>query len=69
MSEAVIQSAEITAGHDGSAELTLRLRYGNGALGDVVLDGDAGLKLMAACGASCLDELAGQPWTKIVEGL
>ena len=67
MSEAVITGAEIGAGHDGSAELVVRLRYPNGAEGVVVLDEDAGLKLMAACGASQLDELNGHSWRRIVE--
>lgn len=67
--EAVIVGAEIAAGHDGSAELVLRLRYQNGVEGVVVLGEDAGLKLMAACGASHLGELAGHSWRRIVEGL
>ena len=37
-SEAVIIGAQIVAGHDGSAELLVRLRHPNGAEGPVVLD-------------------------------
>jgi hypothetical protein len=69
VSEAVIVGAEIGGGHDGLAELIVRLRYPNGAEGAVVLDEAAGLKLMAACQASHVDELIGHSWRKIVEGL
>ena len=66
--EAVIVGAEIVAGHDGAAELVVRLRHDNGTEAPVVLDEMAGLKLMAACGASQLDDLKGQSWRKILEG-
>ena len=66
--EAVIVGAEIVAGHDGSAELVVRLRHPNGAEGPVVLDEETGLKLMRNCGALHVDELAGQSWRRIVEG-
>jgi len=66
--EAVIAGAEIAAGHDGSAELVLRLRYPGGAEGVVVLEADKGLELMAACGAAHMDELAGHSWRKLLEG-
>jgi len=67
--EAVIVGAEIVAGHDGSAELGVRLRHPNGAESPVVLDEETGLKLMEACGASHLDDLAGQSWRRILEGI
>jgi len=66
--EAVIVGAEIVAGHDGSAELVVRLRHPNGAEGPVVLDEATGLKLMKNCGASHVDDLTGQSWRRIVEG-
>lgn len=66
--EAVIVGAQIVAGHDGTAELVVLLRYPNGAEGPVVLDEETGLKLMEACGASHVDELAGQSWRRIMEG-
>ena len=69
MDEAVIVGAEIVAGHDGSAELLVRLRHANGVEAPVQLDEETGLKLMAACGASHVDELKGQSWRRIVEGL
>jgi len=67
MDEAVIVGAEIVAGHDGSAELVVRLRHPNGVEAPVQLDEATGLKLMAACGASQVDELVGQSWRRIVE--
>lgn len=67
MSEAVIVSAEVTAGHDGQAELTVRLRYQNGVVAPVTLDPDTALKLMTACGVADIRELAGQSWRKVLE--
>ena len=67
MGEAVIVGAEIVAGHDGAAELLVRLRHANGVEAPVQLDEETGLKLMAACGASHVDELAGQSWRRILE--
>jgi hypothetical protein len=66
--EAVIVGAEIVAGHDGSAELVVRLRHPNGAEAPVILDEETGLKLMKNCGASHVDDLTGQSWRRIVEG-
>ena len=62
MDEAVIVGADIVAGHDGSAELVVRLLYPDGSELPVLLDEDTGLKLMEACGASSLEELYGQSW-------
>ena len=69
MDEAVIVGAEIVAGHDGAAELLVRLRHANGVEAPVQLDEATGLRLMAACGASHVDELKGQSWRRMVEGL
>jgi hypothetical protein len=66
--EAVIVRAEIVAGHDGTAELLVTLAYSNGATGAISLDQQTGLDLLAACGASGMNELIGQPWRRIVEG-
>ena len=68
MDEAVIVGAEIVAGHDGSAELLVRLRHANGVEAPVQLDEETGLKLMRNCGASHVDDLTGQSWRRIVEG-
>ena len=66
LGEAVIVGAEISAGHDGEAELILRLRYENGAFGLVTLDAEAAFDLMNDCGVSRADDLAGQSWRKIL---
>ncbi len=68
-SEAVIVGAELAAGHDGEAELVLRIRYSNGVVGDVLLDAEAGYALMRRCETDNLDGLAGQSWKKILEGV
>jgi hypothetical protein len=64
--EPMIVSAEIAAGHDGSAELVVNLRHPNGALEPVVMDGQKGLDLIARCGAASLDDLAGRSWREIL---
>lgn len=68
LDEAVIVGAEIVAGHDGTAELVVRLRHPDGSEGPVTLDEETGLRLMEACGATHLDELAGQSWRLILGG-
>lgn len=65
--DTVIIGAEICAGHGGSAELVVRLRYGNGAVGPVILDEATALALLKACNVSSAEELAGQSWRKILE--
>ncbi|MDO9472594.1 MAG: hypothetical protein Q7J28_06015 [Caulobacter sp.] len=67
--EAVIVGADLAAGHDGAAELVLRIRYANGVVGNVLLDADAGYALMRNCDIDSLDGLAGQSWRKILEGV
>ena len=67
--EAVIVRAEIVAGHDGSAELMVRLRHPDGREGPVVLDADTGLKLLNVCGNGPLSDLEGQSWRRILEGI
>lgn len=67
--EATIVAAEIEAGHDGSAELVVTLRYGDGSRGPVSLDEESGLALMQACGIESLDGLVGHSWRKILEGV
>ena len=65
--EPVIVGAEIAGGHDGAAELVLRLRYADGVERPVVLDPETGLALMRRCGATHLDDLAGQSWRMILK--
>jgi hypothetical protein len=66
---AVVIGAEIAAGHDGAADLVVRLRHENGAEGAVVLDTETGFDLMRAAGADCLDALVGRAWLEILKGL
>ena len=66
LDEAIIVGADIVAGHDGSAELVVRLLHPDGSEHPVQLDEDTGLKLMEACGASSLEDLYGQSWRRIV---
>ena len=66
--EAVIVAAEIAAGHDGTAELVVRLRHPNGIEAPVVLDAATGLALMRKCGVAHVDDLAGHSWRNILEG-
>ena len=66
---AVVVGVEIGAGHDGQADLVVRLRHENGAGGVVVLDTETGFALMRAAGAAKLDDLVGCDWLDILKGL
>ena len=65
----MVEGAEIVAGHDGAAELLVRLRHGNGAQSAVSLDAQTGFELLRAAGAASLDGLVGQTWRDITRGL
>jgi hypothetical protein len=67
--EAIIERAEIAAGHDGTAELALSVRYDNGVIGQVVLDADTGFSVMRALGAADLNGLIGRSWREVSKGL
>ena len=67
MAEAVISGAEVTAGHDGQAQLVVRVEYENGAIGSVTLDADRARRLMENCGVSKAEDLRGQPWQRFLE--
>ena len=67
--EAIIVGADLAAGHDGEAELVLRILYPNGVVGSVLLDADAGYALMRNCDIDSLSGLKGQSWRKILEGI
>jgi hypothetical protein len=69
LDDAVVEGAEIAAGHDGAAELMVRLRHGNGAVSSVTLDPETGFDLLRAAGAASLDGLVGQSWREITRGL
>lgn len=64
-----IVSAEIVAGHDGEAELSLSIRYENGVVSQVTLDPETGFDVMRACGASDLAGLQGAAWRDIQKRL
>jgi hypothetical protein len=66
--DASVVSAEIAAGHDGDAELVLRVRYQNGVIGCVVLDAGVGFELMRNCGVETIAALAGHSWRRLLEG-
>jgi hypothetical protein len=64
--EAVIVGAEICAGHDGQAELLVRVRHENGVVAAVTLDGVTGFALLNVEGAGDAASLVGQPWRRIL---
>lgn len=66
MAEATIERAVVSPGHDGSAELLVYIRYGNGGRGEVSLDADAAERLFDRCGADDLDQLVGQSWQHLM---
>jgi hypothetical protein len=69
LDDAVVEGAEIVAGHDGAAELLVRLRHGNGAQSSLSLDASTGFDLLRTAGAASLDGLVGQSWRDITRGL
>ncbi len=64
---AYIEAAEISGGHDGQAELVVTLRFADGGRTRVVLNTEAGMRLMRNCGVDHAAALAGHPWQKILE--
>ena len=64
--EAVVVGAEITAGHDGAADLVLSVRFENGVIAPVVLDSRTGFRLMEVQGAGDLSGLIGRPWRALL---
>lgn len=61
----VIEGAVIAPGHDGEAELVVTLRFPSGARDQVVLDGEAGARLLTLAGAASVAELAGADWSHL----
>jgi hypothetical protein len=66
---AVIAAAEIVAGHDGAAELLVRLTHSNGATSAVTLDPATGFDLLRAGAAASLADLVGKPWLPLIKDL
>jgi hypothetical protein len=67
--DAVIETAELAAGHDGRAELVLRLRYPNGGVCEVRLDEEAVAFALDAAGVTCLADLSGRRWDILARAL
>lgn len=67
--EAVIAEVIVAPGHDGQAELVVKVRHENGALGSVTLGGDAARRLIEQCGVESADGLRGQPWHRLLDVL
>ena len=62
MTDAVISSASIVAGHDGRAEVLLDIAYPNGGHQLVSLPVESCLAALDAAGISSIDDLPGHPW-------
>ena len=69
MPEPVIVDAVVVPGHDGQAQLVVRVLYENGALGSVTLEADRARKLMEGCAAESAADLRGQPWQRLLDVL
>jgi hypothetical protein len=67
--EPCIEHAALAAGHDGFPELALRIRFGNGACSDVIIDNAAGLRLMSRCRADSIEALVGHSWREVRNAL
>lgn len=64
--EPVIIRACLAAGHDGLAEVSIALRYPNGAERTMNLPYDAVDRALDAMRVSNLEQLVGLPWTTLV---
>ena len=69
MAEAVIAEATISPGHDGQAELVVKVRHPNGVVDSVTLDARCADKLMRDCHVESAGALRGQPWQRLIEVL
>ena len=67
MAEAQICGAVVSPGHDGQAQLIVRVKYENGAIGSVTLDADWARRLMEECGVEKAEDLRGQPWQRFLD--
>jgi len=64
--EPVIVRAALAAGHDGLAEVSIALRYPNGAERTMSLPYDAVEPALDAMHIANLEQLVGLPWTTLV---
>jgi hypothetical protein len=65
----VIVDAVVVPGHDGQAQLVVRVAYENGAIGSVTLEAGSARKLMEDCAAERVEDLRGQPWRRLLDVL
>ena len=65
----VIASTGIGPGHDGRAEVVVELLYPNGGRTWLSIGQEAVVRAVDAAGVTSLDELTGQSWTTLVQGL
>lgn len=63
----VIVDALVVAGHDGQAELVIRVRFDNGATGSVTLNALFAQRLMEDCQVESAEELIGQPCQRLFD--
>lgn len=63
MNEPVITAASVTPGHDGAAEISLDVRYPNGAERAISFTHDSISQVLDAAGVTSLDDLVGRPWS------
>jgi hypothetical protein len=61
--EPTIVAAQIAAGHDGQAEVSVHVQYANGAVRDISFPHEAIGPVLDATGITSLDQLVGRPWT------
>lgn len=58
----VVDGTAIGPGHDGRAELVVRLRHANGVHSTISVDEEALERLLAQRDVSSIDDLAGRRW-------
>ena len=61
----VVETATVSAGHDGRAELVVYLRHVNGATSTISLDEEALGALFAAGTVTSVDDLPGRSWADL----
>lgn len=62
----MIADARVAPGHDGEAVLVVRVEHENGVIDSVTLDARCAQKLMEDCQAESAEQLAGQPWRRLL---
>jgi hypothetical protein len=67
LAEPRIVAAQVTAGHDGQAELVLHVRFENGVTGSVTLNALFAQRLMEDCRVDSAEQLIGQPCQRLFD--